>query len=135
MASTGDAISAYHLEAGIAASHTVAVDDAATDWARILQLYESLSLLKPTPVVFMNRAVAISRVRGPEAGLAALDALPGVAVLETSPVFHMVRGEMCAKLGETTEALHHMRQAGILATVSAERRFIEARIGELVVGE
>lgn len=98
-AATGDALSEYHLEAGIAACHTTAAADDSTDWPRILSFYDQLVALTHSPVAALNRAVAIARVRGPQAGL---DALADIAVrspLESYHLFHAVRGTLAAELG------------------------------------
>src|SRR5205823_2726691 len=74
-AATGDALTVYHIEAGIAACHAAASRYEDTDWANIVDLYDALITIKPTPVVALNRAIAVSRLRGPAAGLAAVDAI------------------------------------------------------------
>jgi RNA polymerase sigma-70 factor (ECF subfamily) len=126
----GDTISEYHLEAGIAACHSTAPDDAGTDWPRILALYDQLLTLKPSPIAAMNRAVAVARVHGPQAGMDALDAITDRSKLESHHLYHAIRGTFAAELGDHRAALTHFRQAGNLATLPAERDFIARRIGE-----
>src|SRR5581483_5131764 len=75
-ASHGDALSVYHIEASIAAAHCLAAEAAATDWPLILRLYDQLLVLTASPVTAMNRAVAVARVHGPQAGLDTLDHIP-----------------------------------------------------------
>jgi len=130
LAATGDALSEYHLEAGIAACHSTAADDAATDWQRILALYDRLVTLTSSPVAALNRAVAVARVHGPQAGLDALQAINDRNSLESYHLFHAIRGALAAELGHLAEALTHFRIAGNLADLPAERDFIARRIRE-----
>jgi RNA polymerase sigma-70 factor (ECF subfamily) len=130
LASMGDAVSEYHLQAGIAACHVAAVDPSSTDWPRILALYDELLRVKPSPVVSLNRAVAVARVHGPAAGLDALDDITPRAPLEGYPLYHAVRGSFALELGRNHEALGHFRNAEALTTVSSERAFLGRRIQE-----
>jgi len=131
LAAQGDTISPYHLEAAIAASHSLAADDASTDWSRILQLYDQLITLAASPVTEMNRAVAVGRVHGSQQGLAALDAIKDRTTLEAWHLYHAIRATFTAQLGRTAEALTHFKQAGDLAQLPAERDFIARRVEEL----
>lgn len=128
LAASGDLLSEYHLEAGIAACHSTAADDASTDWPRILLLYDRLLALTASPVAALNRAVAVARVHGPQAGLDALNGITHRGSLESYHLFHAIRGAFAAELGRLAEALTHFRQAGDLATLPAERDFIARRI-------
>lgn len=130
-AAQGSVISEYHLEAGIAACHSTAQDDASTNWPRILELYDQLLMLKPSPIAAMNRAVAVARVHGPQAGMEALDAITDRSKLEAYHLFYVIRGTFAAELGDQRTALTHFRQAGNLAVLPAERDFIARRIAEL----
>ncbi len=127
----GTAISGYHLEAGIAACHSTAPDDASTDWPRILALYDQLLTLTTSPIAAMNRAVAVARVQGPQAGMTALDAITGRSKLESNHLFHVIRGTFAAGLGFQAAALTHFRQAGNLAALPAERDFIARCLREV----
>ncbi|MGB8168193.1 MAG: sigma-70 family RNA polymerase sigma factor [Chthoniobacteraceae bacterium] len=129
-AAQGSAISEYHLEAGIAACHSTAPDEASTNWPRILALYDQLLALKPSPVTAMNRAVALARVDGPQAGMDALDSIKDRSKLEPYHLFHVIRGTFAAELGDQSAALSHFRQAENLASLPAERDFIARRIRE-----
>ncbi len=131
LAAQGDAISEYHLEAGIAACHSTAPDDASTNWPRILALYDQLLTLTSSPIAAMNRAVAVARVHGPQAGMAALDGITDLSKLESYHLFHVIRGTFAAELGHQAAALNHFRQAGNLATLPAERDFIARRMEEI----
>jgi RNA polymerase sigma factor (sigma-70 family) len=130
LAAQGDQVSEYHLEAGIAACHSTAADEASTNWARILALYDQLVTLTSSPIAAMNRAVAVSRVHGPQAGLAALDAITDRSKLEAYHLFHVIRGTFAAEIGNQAAALMHFRQAGTLASLPAERDFIARRVRE-----
>jgi len=130
-AAQGTAISEYHLEAGIAACHSTASDDASTNWPRILALYDQLLTLKSSPIAAMNRAVAVARVHGPQAGMDALDAISDRSKLESYHLFHVIRGTFAAELGDHRVALIHFRQAGDLASLPAERDFIARRMAEV----
>ncbi|MEZ5326953.1 MAG: sigma-70 family RNA polymerase sigma factor [Verrucomicrobiales bacterium] len=133
MSARGSAISEYHLEAGIAACHSTARDEASTDWPQILALYDQLLVLRPSPIVAMNRAVAVARVRGPQTGIDALDAITDRSKLESYHLFHVIRGTFAAELGDQAAALTHFRQAGNLVSLPAERDFIARRIHECEV--
>ncbi len=128
-AAAGDELSEYHLQAGIAAIHCTAPDFAATDWALILRHYDALFQLKPSPVVALNRAVAIAHVRGPQAGLDALAAMPGRAKLETHYLFHAVTGELHWRLRNEREAVESFRRALEFAHVGPEQAFLARLAG------
>jgi RNA polymerase sigma-70 factor (ECF subfamily) len=129
-ASRGGAISAYHIEASIAATHCLALDAAATDWPRVLHLYDQLLAITGSPVTAMNRAVAVARVNGAQAGLDALDRIERRYLLEGQHLYHAIRGAFAAELGDTSAALSHYHTAAKLATLPAEREFIARRLEE-----
>lgn len=129
-ASTGATISPYHLEAGIAACHCLAADEANTDWPRILGLYDQLLLLKPTPIVAMNRTVALSRVHGPREALAALEGIPNRHSLDAQHLYHAIRASFIAKLGQPAEARAAYKRAAELAPCDAEREFLQGQSRE-----
>ena len=104
-AARGTELSTYHLEAGIASCHAAAPSWEATDWPHILDLYDGLLALKPSPVVAANRAVALSMVEGCEAGLAALDEIGDPATLQGYYPLAVIRGELHARAGETEKAV------------------------------
>lgn len=130
-ATAGDKVSAYHLEAAISACHCLAADDARTDWPRILGLYDQLTAINVSPIIAMNRAVAVARVHGPEQGLKALAAIVDRSTLEAYHLYHAICGAFAAELGRTAAALTHFKQAGDLAQLPAERDFISRRVAEL----
>ena len=129
-AAQGDDISPYHLEAGIAACHSTAADEASTNWPRILALYDLLLTLNSSPVAAMNRAVAVARVSGPQAGIDALNAITDHSKLASHHLLHVIKGTFAAELGNQPAAVAHFRQAETLATLPAERDFIARRIQE-----
>jgi RNA polymerase sigma factor (sigma-70 family) len=135
LAAAGSVLSNYHLEAAIAACHSNAADDASTDWARILSLYDLLAAQNPSPIVALNRAVAAARVHGPAAGLDALDRIPNRQSIESYHLLHAVRGALTAELGRFKQALDHFHRAADLATLPAEREFIARRIHECEASE
>ncbi len=115
----------YQLQAAIAAVHASAPSAAATDWPRILRLYDALVALTPTPVARLNRAVAVAEVEGPGPALAAVDALAGP--LDRYHLFHATRAEMLARLDRPDEADAAFARAHDLATNEPERRFLARR--------
>ena len=134
-ASQGGAVSVYHIEASIAATHCLAADASATDWPLILHLYDQLFDLNRSPVTAMNRAVAVARVHGAQAGLDALETIPQRSVLEGNYLYHSMRGTFAAELGQTAEAVAHFRHAAKLAMLPVERDFIARRIEECETGK
>lgn len=103
-AARGTDLSAYHLQAGIAALHVTAADAASTDWPAILRHYDALHRLNPSPIVALNRAVATAEVHGPRAGLAQLAALPDRDRLADDYLLHAVEGELHWRLGQPEPA-------------------------------
>ena len=130
-AATGDAISPFHLEAGIAACHALAATYAATDWPQIVALYDQLLALTPSPVIALQRAIAVGRANGARAGLRALEALVGNDRLEDDPVFAAAIGELEAQRGDVRAAREAYRRALELAGTEPERRFLEERLAAL----
>lgn len=126
-ASAGEIISSYHLEAGIAACHCLAPDEASTDWSRILSLYDQLVHIKPTPVVAMNRSVALSRVHGPQAALDALESIPNRHSIEAQYLYHAIRASFIDKLGQPAKARAAYQCAANLAQCDAERDFLQSQ--------
>ena len=117
-AARGDEMTAYHLEAAIAACHCTAPDGAATDWERILGYYDELLRIKPSPVVALNRAVAVSYLHGPRAALDTLSAMKDRARLDSHHLLHAVIGELQLKLGDHRAAADSFRRALQLAQLA-----------------
>ena len=127
-ASSGDTVSAFHLEAGIAACHAVAPSWDATDWRQILGLYDELLALTGSPVVAVNRAIALSRVEGALSGLAALDAIPDRDALERYPLLPAVQAELWREAGDFDRAAACYRTALGLARSTPEQTWLASRI-------
>jgi len=131
-AASGDRVSAFHLEAGIAACHAVAPSWDATDWPRILAHYDDLLALTGSPVVAMNRAIAVSRVDGPLAGLAVLEGMAGRDALARYPLLPAVGAELWREAGDPARAAACYRQALTLARSTPEQRWLSSRLTHLV---
>lgn len=121
----------YTLQAAIAALHAEAASPGATDWAQITGLYSLLLRINPSPVIELNRAVAIAMHKGPEAGLRQIDAILGRGDLNDYHLAHSARAELCRKTGRTNEARVSWERALVLAQQDPERRFIERKLSEL----
>ncbi|MFN8653960.1 MAG: RNA polymerase sigma factor [Gemmatimonadales bacterium] len=121
----------YALQAAIAAVHAEARTAAATDWRQIAALYALLEERDPSPVVALNRAVAISMWDGPAAGLPMVEALMAAGGLEGYHLAHAARGELCRRLGRMAEARESFARALALAQQEPERRLLAARLREL----
>jgi RNA polymerase sigma-70 factor (ECF subfamily) len=122
---------AYTLQAAIAAVHAEAESVAATDWRQIVALYNQLVRIHPSPVVHLNRAVAIAMRDGPEAGLAHIDAVLAHGELANYYLAHSARAEMYRRLGRTAEARSAYEKALALTQQEPERQFLEERIRQL----
>jgi RNA polymerase sigma-70 factor (ECF subfamily) len=122
---------AYALQAAIAAVHAEAPSAEATDWAEIVALYEVLARIEPSPVVELNRAVAVAMRDGPEAGLVLIDAILARGDLLEYHLAHSARAELCRRLGRNTDALGSYQQALALVRQEPERRFLERRLAAL----
>ena len=121
----------YQLQAAIAACHTDAADVADTDWARIASLYETLAGVMPSPVVALNRAVAVAMARGPEAGLQLIDELQKSGDLTGYRLLYATRADLLRRLGRSGEAADAYRHALQLAGSEAERRFLTRRLADV----
>ena len=121
----------YTLQAAIAAVHAQSDSVAATDWRQIVALYDRLLRIQPSPVVQLNRAVAIAMCDGPEAGLRQIDAVLEQGELTNYYLAHSARADMCRRLGRTTEARASYEKALTLTQQEPERQFLQERIGQL----
>ena len=117
----------YQLQAAIVAVHAGAATYAATDWAEIVALYDRLHAMQPSPVIALNRALAVAELRGPATGLAAIDPLSDR--LDGYHLFHAARGELLRRLGRDQEAREADRRALALTDNPAEQRLLRERIG------
>src|ERR1700724_2449374 len=123
----GGARGAYALQAAIAACHARALTPAATDWARIVALYETLGQVTPSPIVELNHAVAVALALGPQAGLELVDALASERSLQTYHLLPSVRGDLLTKLGRFDEAHREFERAAALTRNARERRLLLER--------
>lgn len=121
----------YTLQAAIAAVHAKAPSAAATDWTQIVGLYDALVRAEPSPVVELNRAVALAMRDGPAAGLSLIDAILGRGDLGNYHLAHAARANLCRRLGRTAEARASYERALSLAQQEPERRFLKRRLAEL----
>ncbi len=121
----------YSVQAAIAAVHAEAPSAAATDWAQIVGLYDVLARLDPSPVVALNRAVAVAMRDGPAAGLALVDGVLAGGELAQYHLAHAARADLCRRLGRTADARASYERALALARQEPERRFLQQRLGEL----
>ena len=117
----------YQLQAAIASIHAAAARPEDTDWGEIAALYAGLAALTPSPIVELNRAVAIAMARGPEEGLAIVNRIDG---LEGYHLLHATRADLLRRLGRLDEAEEAYRRAHELATSPVERRYLERRLAE-----
>ncbi|WP_256967643.1 RNA polymerase sigma factor [Streptomyces sp. CS057] len=127
---TGGPAGPYGVQAAIAALHDEAADVTATDWPQIVALYDVLRTLTPSPVVEVNRAVAVAMRDGPGAGLALLDALAGEPRLRAYPPYAVARGDLLGRLGRDGEAAAAYREALELAATEPERAALRRKLGE-----
>jgi RNA polymerase sigma-70 factor (ECF subfamily) len=121
----------YALQAAIAAVHAGAPTAAATDWARIVELYDVLQQASPSPVVELNRAVAVAMRDGPLAGLTLIEAILARGELEDYYLAHSARADLCRRLGQRAEARASYERALALAWPETVRRFLMRRLNEL----
>ena len=124
-------IGPYTLQAAISAVHAGALRADATDWAQIVGLYDVLVRAEPSPVVELNRAVAVAMRDGPAAGLALVDAILARGELSDYRLAHAARADLCRRLGRTAQARESYRRALELTRLEPERRFLERRLAEI----
>jgi len=121
----------YTLQAAIAAVHAEAESAAVTDWRQIVALYSRLVRIQPSPVVELNRAVAIAMRDGPEVGLALIDAVLAHGELANYYLAHSARADVCRRLGRTAEARSSYEKALTLTQQEQERKFLQERLRQL----
>ncbi len=121
----------YQVQAAIAACHATAADATATDWVEIAGLYRELARMVPSPVVELNRAVAVAMADGPDAGLRLVDALEASGALAGYHLLPATRADLMRRLGRNAEAASSYRDALELATADAERRYLARRLAEV----
>ena len=121
----------FAVQAAIAAQHCQAARAEDTDWPQIVRLYDLLERLQPSPVVSLNRAVAVAMVDGPRPALALIDALAAAGELDSYHLLHAVRADLLRRLGSSAEAAKSYARALALVTNDSERRFLERRLREV----
>lgn len=127
----GDRMTSYHIEAAIAAVHASAPSYDATDWPRLITLYDDLIGLSPSPVVALNRAVAIAMARGPAAGIEAARPLEHDPTLRDYYLLPATLGDLYARVGATSQARDYFERALDLRCSEPERRFLRRRLSDL----
>ncbi len=127
----GREVSPFHVEAAIAATHTRAASPDGTDWKLVLSLYDQLIQLKPSPVVALNRSVAVARVHGAQAALDDLDRLDGEPRLQNYYLLPAVRGQLLAELDRREAAVAAYREALALSCNAPEQRFLQRKLDQL----
>jgi len=121
----------YSLQAAISAVHAEAPEAAATDWAQIVALYDVLQRLDPSPVIALNRAVALAMRDGPAAALPLVEEILGKGELNDYHLAHAARADLCRRLGRNADARASYERALALARQEPERRFLKRRLAEL----
>jgi RNA polymerase sigma-70 factor, ECF subfamily len=125
----------YTLQAAISALHCQAARAEDTDWAQIVRLYDLLERVQPSPIVSLNRAVAVSMAQGPAAALPLIEGLSATGTLESYHLFHAARADVLRRMGSKEESRKSYSRAISLATNESERRFLERRLQELKAAE
>ena len=125
----------FALQAAIAAEHCKATDAEDTNWAEIVRLYDLLELEFPSPIVSLNRAVAVAMLDGPAPALRVIDALAASGELDNYHLLHAARADLLRRLGNKEEAIKSYQQALLLVTNESERRFLERRLEEVSTTE
>lgn len=121
----------FAIQAAIAAEHCRAARAGDTDWTTIVRLYDQLQLVQPSPIVELNRAVAVAMVEGPRAALTLIDELSAAGELDNYHLLHAARADMQRRLGSLAEAAASYEAALALVTNESERRFLERRLHEV----
>jgi RNA polymerase sigma-70 factor (ECF subfamily) len=129
LSARGPELTEYHVEAAIAAVHARAVRAQDTDWQTIVSLYDQLMTIRPSPVVALNRAIAVAEHQGPERGLEAINAIVGIERLAAYPFYPAALGELELRRGRREAAREHFSAAFSLARNPMERRFLADRVG------
>jgi RNA polymerase sigma-70 factor (ECF subfamily) len=131
LSGSGEELSEYHLEAAIAAIHAMAATTEETDWDKIVSLYDTLMTMRPSPVVALNRAIAVAQKEGASRGLEEILATVDRERLEEYPFYAAALGELELRRGAREKAVEYFREARGLARNGMERRFLERRIAEV----
>ena len=130
-ASSSPGAGSYTIQAAIAAVHAEAPNAAATDWPQIVSLYDALLEIEPSPVIELNRAVAVAMRDGPEAGLRLIDAILTRGDLSDYHLVYSARAELCRRIGRNEDAKASYERALSLVHLEPEKRFLAKRMKEL----
>ena len=130
-AARGETLSRYHAEAGLAAEHCLAASYADTNWEEIVRLYEVLERIAPSPLNVLNRAIALAEWKGPDAGLAALEAIEAPGWLLGYYLWDATLGELHRRRGDRDRALAHTKRALAAAPTNPEKALLERRMKEI----
>jgi len=128
MSAAGNALTSYHLQAAIAACHCAAADYESTDWRKILSLYDRLLELDDSPVIALNRAVAVANVYGPQAGIDAVAEIHNANQLNSYYLLYAVLGEFEKQLNHFQAAIENFRKALELTELTSEQLFLSKRL-------
>ncbi len=135
LSATGSELTGYHLEAAIASIHAGALLAETTDWGTIVSLYDTLLTIHPSPIVALNRAIAVAQNEGPERGIEEIKLIGDRVRLAAYPFYSAALGELEFRCGRRETAREHFREALALARNPMERRFLERRVGECEWGD
>ena len=127
----GDTPGPFAIQAAIAAQHCQAERAEDTDWQQIGHLYELLEQVQPSPIVSLNRAVAVAMVDGPQAGLALIDQVDATGKLDNYHLLHAARADLLRRAGAFADAAQSYARALTLVSNESERRFLERRLREV----
>jgi RNA polymerase sigma-70 factor (ECF subfamily) len=128
VSATGSELTEFHVESAIAAAHATAARTADTDWGKIVSLYDTLMTIRPSPVVALNRAIAVAERDGPDRGIEEIRAIPDVDRLASYPFYWAALGEFELRFKKYERAHGHFRSALALARNEAERHFFSDRL-------
>jgi RNA polymerase sigma-70 factor (ECF subfamily) len=133
LSSEGDRISSYHIEAAIAAEHAITKNFKSTNWQRLLDLYDLLLHIKPSPVAYINRAVVLAQLGQTENAIASVLSIPNIdSLIKTDHLYSAVLGELYKRLSNTIQAQHYLSQAQVLTPSLAEKKLLQLRLDELI---
>jgi len=135
LSATGCELTEYHVEAAIASVHACALRTEDTDWKAIVSLYDTLMRIRPSPVVALNRAIAVAQKEGPERGLDEIRSITARDRLASYPFYSAALGEIELRRGRPETAREHFRAARALARNSMERRFLDGRVTACDAGD
>jgi RNA polymerase sigma-70 factor (ECF subfamily) len=135
LSATESTLSEYHVEAAIASIHARARRVEETDWASIVSLYDTLMTIHPSPIVALNRAIAVAQNEGPQRGLQEIRSIPDIERLAAYPFYSATLGELELRCGRLRTACEHFRTAAALARNPMERRFLEQRVSACEQGD